>query len=294
MYQEVLTESAFGELSSMAKNPASGATVSSPASNQSNEARLNTIAPQHFDVVVIDEFHHAEAKSHKRLPTTSRRRNSGTDRHSRACRRGRRPRVLRRAGRRGTSTLGRLDQQPLCPFHYFGIYDPTEIDKVAWKRGGYDVGALSAIYTGNDACARIIPGELTDKVDDVHRMRASDSASASSTPATWQIGSTKPAYARARCPPRRHPPTAETRWRRCAIGQSTSSSPSTSSTKARHSQRRYGVVPTADRVRRSSSKQLGRGLRSVPRQDRADRAGLRRPPAQREFRFDQRFRRSPA
>lgn len=60
----------------------------------------------------------------------------------------------------------------MCPFHYFGIYDPTEIDQVAWKRGGYDTAVLSGIYTGNDARTRIILKELADKVDDVHDMRA--------------------------------------------------------------------------------------------------------------------------
>ena len=65
-----------------------------------------------------------------------------------------------------------LDQQLLCPFHYFGIYDPTEIDQFSWRRGGYDAAELSAVYTGNDARTRIVLKELRDKIDDVDEMRA--------------------------------------------------------------------------------------------------------------------------
>lgn len=172
MYQEVLTESTFGELLVDGDEPRKWRNVF--ASIQSlNEARLNSLAPDHFDVVVVDEFHHAEAKSYRRLLdhvapkellglTATPERADGVD--VREFFDGRVAAELR--------LWDALDQQLLCPFHYFGIFDPTEIDKVAWKRGGYDAGALSAIYTGNDARARIILKELADKVDDVRQMRA--------------------------------------------------------------------------------------------------------------------------
>ena len=172
MYQEVLTEPTFGELLVDGDEPKKWRHVF--ASIQSlSDARLSELAPEHFDVVVVDEFHHAEAKSYRRLLehvqpvellglTATPERADGVD-------------VRDFFGGRVAAELrlwDALDQQLLCPFHYFGIYDPTEIDQVAWKRGGYDTAALSGIYTGNDARTRIILKELADKVDDVHHMRA--------------------------------------------------------------------------------------------------------------------------
>ena len=172
MYQEVLTESTFGELLVDGDEPRKWRHVF--ASIQSlSEARLNGIAPEHFDVVVVDEFHHAEAKSYRWLLdhvqplellglTATPERTDGVD-------------VREFFGGRVAAELrlwDALDQQLLCPFHYFGVYDPTEIDQIVWKRGGYDVAELSRVYTGNDARTRIILKELRDKVDDVGAMRA--------------------------------------------------------------------------------------------------------------------------
>ena len=172
MYQEVLTESNFGELLVDGDEPTRWRHVF--ASIQSlSEARLNGFAPDHFDVVVVDEFHHAEAKSYRRLLdhvqpvellglTATPERADGVD-------------IREFFGGRVAAELrlwDALDQQLLCPFHYFGIYDPTDIEQVAWKRGGYDVAALSGIYTGNDFRTRLILKELQDKVDDVRGIRA--------------------------------------------------------------------------------------------------------------------------
>ena len=172
MYQEVLTEPTFGELLVDGEEPRKWRHVF--ASIQSlSQARLDGITPDHFDVVVVDEFHHAEAKSYRRLLdhvaprellglTATPERADGVD-------------VREFFGGRVAAELrlwDALDQQLLCPFHYFGIFDPTEIDKIAWKRGGYDSAELSRIYTGNDARTRIILKELNDKVDDARQMRA--------------------------------------------------------------------------------------------------------------------------
>ena len=55
-----------------------------------------------------------------------------------------------------------------------GIRNPhwTGLETVQWRRGGYDMVALSGVYTGNDARTRIVLKELSDKVTDVAAMRA--------------------------------------------------------------------------------------------------------------------------
>lgn len=60
----------------------------------------------------------------------------------------------------------------LAPFHYFGVHDGTDLRAVAFECGAYDVSGLDAVYTGNDARARIVLTALRDRVSDVGRMRA--------------------------------------------------------------------------------------------------------------------------
>ena len=172
MYQEVLTDPTFGELLVDGQEPANWRHVF--ASIQSlSQARLSGITPDHFDVVVVDEFHHAEAASYRRLLdhvrpiellglTATPERADGVD-------------VRDFFGGRVAAELRlweALEQNLLCPFHYFGIHDGTDLESVQWRRGGYDLAALSGVYTGNDARTRIVLKELGDKVADVAAMRA--------------------------------------------------------------------------------------------------------------------------
>ena len=172
VYQEVLTDATFGEQLVADHEPSSWRYVF--ASIQSlSQARLSRIAPDHFDVVVIDEFHHAEAASYRRLLdhvrpiellglTATPERADGAD-------------VRDFFGGRVAAELRlweALEQNLLCPFHYFGIHDGTDLETIQWRRGGYDMAALSGVYTGNDARTRIVLKELADKVADVAAMRA--------------------------------------------------------------------------------------------------------------------------
>lgn len=173
MYQEVLTDPTFGELLVDGNTPTRWKHVF--ASIQSLSAdRLATLDPGHFDVVVIDEFHHAEAASYRRLLdhvqprellglTATPERSDGTD--VRAFFGGRVAAELR--------LWGALEQQLLCPFQYFGIHDGTDLDRITWRRGnGYDTTELTNLYTAGDARTRIIVKELGDKIDDISSMRA--------------------------------------------------------------------------------------------------------------------------
>ncbi len=172
MYQEVLTDPTFGELLVGGDEPTRWRHVF--ASIQSLSAdRLSQLEPNRFDVVVIDEFHHAEAASYRRLQnhvqpiellglTATPERGDGVD-------------VREFFGGRVAAELRlweALEQNLLCPFHYFGVHDGTDLGELQWKRGGYDLGALSNLYTGDDARTRIVFKELRDRVADVAAMRA--------------------------------------------------------------------------------------------------------------------------
>ena len=134
---------------------------------------IENIPADHFDVVVVDEFHHAEADTYQRLLahlrpvellglTATPERADGAD-------------VRDRFDGRSAFELrlwDALSADLLVPFHYFGIADDVDLRGVGWKAGRYDEAALDGLYTGNDARAAKIVRETRAKVTDVARMRA--------------------------------------------------------------------------------------------------------------------------
>lgn len=171
-YREVLADGSFGELYVAGQQPEHWRHVF--ASIQALSAYgVDRIPTDHFDVVVVDEFHHAEASTYRRLLdhlrpaellglTATPERADGVD--VRSFFDGRTAFELR--------LWDALTDDLLVPFHYFGVADNTDLSGVEWKRGTYDVAGLDRVYTGNDARAAKVLTELRDKVADVRQMRA--------------------------------------------------------------------------------------------------------------------------
>lgn len=171
-YREVLADASFGELYVGGMRPERWRHVF--ASVQSLTAYgIANIPPTAFDIVVIDEFHHAEARTYRRILdhltprellglTATPERADGTD--VRSFFDGRTAAELR--------LWDALGADLLCPFHYFAVADGTDLRQVSWKRGRYDEDELSTVYTGNDARAAIVLKQLKDKVIDPGAMRA--------------------------------------------------------------------------------------------------------------------------
>ena len=171
-YREVLADGGFGELLVAGFRPRGWRHVF--ASVQSLDAdALAKMPPDAFEVVVIDEFHHAEAASYRRILdhlrprellglTATPERADGVD--VRVFFDNRIAYELR--------LWDALAADLLSPFHYFGIADTTDLRSVEFSRGRYDVGQLSGVFTGNDAQARLIVKQLRHTVADPGRMRA--------------------------------------------------------------------------------------------------------------------------
>lgn len=172
MYREVLADANFGELFVGGARPTQWRHVF--ASVQSlNAATLAGIAKDQFDVVVVDEFHHAEAMTYRVLLeslepkellglTATPERSDGRN-------------VRRWFDDRAAYELrlwDALDQDMLCPFHYFGVADNTDLSRVAWVSNNYDQTALSNVYTGNDGRTLLILKAIQDRVTDPSKMRA--------------------------------------------------------------------------------------------------------------------------
>lgn len=171
-YREVLGDATFGEHYVAGRRPDRWQHVFASIQSLSSYG-VERLPVDHFDVVVVDEFHHAEAATYRRLLdhvrprellglTATPERADGVDVRSFF---GNRTAFEQRL-------WDALADDLLVPFHYFGVADDVDLRGIEWKRGTYDRAGLDQVYTGNDARALKILRELKDKVTDVHRMRA--------------------------------------------------------------------------------------------------------------------------
>jgi superfamily II DNA or RNA helicase/HKD family nuclease len=143
------------------------------ASIQSLSRAVEDLDPERFDVVIVDEFHHAEADTYRRLLNHLK------------------PRVLlgltatpeRADGReilhwfddRVASEMRlweALDDGLLCPFHYLGVGDGTDLSGVGFVRGRYVASELEGILTGDHVRASRILDSVREWVLDPSKMGA--------------------------------------------------------------------------------------------------------------------------
>lgn len=171
-FRQVLRDPTFGELFLGGNDPSDWKHVFASVQSLA-QVDLERLPRDRYDVVIVDEFHHAEAPTYRRLLehlqpkcllglTATPERADGLD-------------VRRWFNGRTAAELRlweALERDLLCPFHYFVAYDGVDVTSIEWKRGGYDVGDLDRLYTGNDARADVVLRELADKVVLPGRMRA--------------------------------------------------------------------------------------------------------------------------
>jgi superfamily II DNA or RNA helicase/HKD family nuclease len=172
-YQDVLVDPNFGEELYSGEIPERWTHVF--GSVQSLNARtLDRLAPNHFDVIVIDEFHHGTSPTYRKI----------IDHFQPIELLGLTATPERMDGRNIQDEFfdGRiaaemrlweaLENNLLSPFHYFGISDNTDLSAIEWKRGAYDINALNDVFTGNDARARLVVRAVQEKIADPVAMRA--------------------------------------------------------------------------------------------------------------------------
>ncbi len=139
-----------------------------------NSSGIEKIDPSRFDVVIVDEFHHAAASTYSKLLnhlkpkellglTATPERADGLD-------------ILKYFHGRIAAELrvwDAIEQQYLVPFSYYGIHDEIDLREVPWRRGaGYDIAALENVYTGNHRWATLVIQQLERIVGDLQSMRA--------------------------------------------------------------------------------------------------------------------------
>jgi superfamily II DNA or RNA helicase len=132
-----------------------------------SKGAIQAFDPSQFDVIIIDEFHHAAAKSYQAVLehftpqevlalTATPERSDGQD-------------ILSLFDGEIAAELrlwDAIDQQHLVPFHYFGVSDGTDLSKISYSPTlGYEAKELSNVYTGNHVWAGLVLKTLSDRVN---------------------------------------------------------------------------------------------------------------------------------
>lgn len=138
-----------------------------------NSKKFNEItSSDYYDYIIIDEFHHAAAKSYQTILnyytpkiflglTATPERMDGED-------------ILKYFNHRIAAEIRlpeAIDKKLLCPFHYFGVSDDVDLKKITWSRGGYNKQELSNVYTGNDIRVALIVKQLKKYVEDIEEVK---------------------------------------------------------------------------------------------------------------------------
>ena len=153
-FRLALRDDSFGELLVGGHKPEHGTHLFASVQSLAH-VDLTRIDATRFDIVIIDEFHHAAAPTYERildhfLPkyllglTATPERADGQS-------------VLKWIGGRIAAELRLWDAISigrLVPFRYFGVSDETDLSAVKWRRGQYDQTALTNLYTARRSAGK--------------------------------------------------------------------------------------------------------------------------------------------
>ncbi|MXY08674.1 MAG: DUF3427 domain-containing protein [Rhodothermaceae bacterium] len=171
-FRDVLKHNTFGEDYVGGSQPQKWDHVFASVQSLAN-FDLDKISPKHFGMIIIDEFHHAAAKTYQRLLehfqshyllglTATPERADGKD-------------ILSWFGGRVAAELrvwDAIDRGLLVPFHYFGRHDGGDLSSVRWVRGKYDDSELTRLFTADDIRVRKILKVVKEHIANPLEMRA--------------------------------------------------------------------------------------------------------------------------
>ncbi|MBR7553631.1 DUF3427 domain-containing protein [Allobacillus sp. GCM10007491] len=125
-----------------------------------------------YDFIIVDEFHHAAAKSYQELLdyykpkillglTATPERMDGKS-------------VLTYFDDRIAAEIRlteAIDRKLLSPFQYFGVSDTVDLSNVTWRKKGYDLRELENVYTSDKIRVRQIVNSLYKYVTDIDEVK---------------------------------------------------------------------------------------------------------------------------
>ncbi|MGI9459631.1 MAG: DEAD/DEAH box helicase family protein, partial [Pirellulales bacterium] len=173
-YRAVLRDHNFGELS-VGKHKATNFDHLFCSIQSFDSRKLHALGESKWDYVVVDEFHHAAAKTYQQLLenlcpkillglTATPERADGQD-------------IFTWFGGEASAQIrlpDAINRRLLSPFQYFGVSDSdnASLEGITWQRGGYQVSDLERIYNGNDIRAQLIVDKINEYLAEPNSARA--------------------------------------------------------------------------------------------------------------------------
>ena len=171
-FRIVLKDQSFGELFFSGKKPTEWKHVFATIQSLSLKD-LTDLNPDHFDYVVVDEFHHAEAATYKKfldyiepkelLALTATPERTDLVNIQDSYFQGRIAAELR--------LWDAITEELLVPFHYYGVADGTDLTQITWNKGKYSNVDLDNLLTANDARNAIIYNSIIKYLDSAEDIR---------------------------------------------------------------------------------------------------------------------------
>lgn len=171
-YRGVLKDANFGELWVGSSVPNDYKHVFASIQTLNSNRQYTNFAKDHFDYIVLDETHHSPADSYQRIVTHFT------------------PRILlgltatpERLG--GENILAdfndriayeirlreAIERNLLCPFHYFGVSDETDLSHIKWERGRYETLSLNKLFIYNRVRDNTILGAIHKYLADIETIK---------------------------------------------------------------------------------------------------------------------------
>ena len=171
-FREVLNDFNFGELYVDGKKPNDIQHLFISIQSLNSSGLLGKTSDNFYDYIVVDEFHHAAAKSYQKLLeyykpqillglTATPDRMDGKD-------------ILKYFDGHIASQmlLGEaINRNLLSPFQYFGITDDVDYQKINWINGKYDINQLENVYTSDVIRCHLILSKVNEYVTDMDAVK---------------------------------------------------------------------------------------------------------------------------
>lgn len=171
-FRAVLRDQNFGDLMVGGNRPTQLEQLFISIQTYNSQNLTQPVSAEHYDYVVVDEFHHAAAPSYQDLLehiqpasllglTATPERTDGLN-------------IKRYFDDHITAEIrlpDAINRKLLCPFQYFGVSDSVDYSALRWQRGGYVQADLEKALTGNDVRANLIIKKVVDTVLNAREVR---------------------------------------------------------------------------------------------------------------------------
>ncbi|MFE8696128.1 DEAD/DEAH box helicase family protein [Cytobacillus sp. FJAT-53684] len=162
-FQKIMPERSYGIYNGKQKE-SNNDTIFASIYTMSMQQHLKVFSPDEFDLIIVDEFHHAAADSYQRVLdyfqpkfllgiTATPDRNDNKDVYA----------ICEGNVAFRLDFLDAIERKWLAPFKYFGVYDETDYSQITWLGSRYDEEELLQVQLRDEMAEKILQAWLDKK-----------------------------------------------------------------------------------------------------------------------------------